>query len=160
MSPGFPPPTLPAPTILSLSCENRICFSLQWALGYTHRQLGECSGRPLGFLRMSHFFKNNKTSRHHLISAFLPGSCNLFCNCIPNTPDFFLRLDGKSPPPSRRTERQRNQAPGSAHSVQNMCRFQMLGGKCFGGSGCWQGAGVHKIKEAALASSLQLLTGL
>lgn len=59
---------------------------------------GEPSGRQLGFLRLSHFFKNNKTSRHHLISAF---SCNLFCNCIPSKPDFFLRPRARPTPCSR-----------------------------------------------------------
>ena len=44
--------------------------------------------------------------------------------------------------------------------VQSMCRFQMLGGKCLEALDSGAGRVVPRIKEAALASSLQLLTGL
>lgn len=117
-------PSVPATP--SFSCDNRVCFSLQWAWGYTYRQLGERSVRSLGFLRMSHFFKNNKTSRHHLISACSPGSCNLFCNCIPSFSGLMTR------PPSQRgpADRQRSPTQDRQGLVQKICRFQMMGGKC------------------------------
>lgn len=145
MSSLFPQPALGAPSTPSFSCDNRICFSLQWARGYTYRQLGECSVRSLGFLRMSHFFKNNKTSRHHLISAFWPGSCNLFCNCIPSS-----SADDTSPSQQGLADRQRNQAQDRQGLVQKIFSFQM-GGNVWrlwraagerragrtGGPGCW-----------------------
>lgn len=134
-----------------------VCFSLQWALGYTYRQLGEHSVKPLGFLRMSHFFKNNKTSRHHLISAFSPGSCNLFCNCIPGTPDFFLRPGGKSPLPVEGLM-DKEIKPRICRSPPGHIRVSDDGREMSGG---WRGrrGGEHMIREAALVSSPQLLNG-
>lgn len=96
--PLLPPSSHPPPSLLQPASWDCSASRSSLSLGRVALTEGEPSGRQLGFLRLSHFFKNNKTSRHHLISAF---SCNLFCNCIPSKPDFFLRPRARPTPCSR-----------------------------------------------------------